>query len=35
MKKYLGYLTNMLVKIEKEYRTPLKKGLTPTVLAIL
>ncbi len=33
--KYSSDLTNMLVRIEKEYRTPPKNGLTPTLLAIL
>ena len=35
IEKYLGYLTNMLVRIENENQTPPKNGLTPTMLAIL
>ena len=34
MENYRRVLTNMLVRIEKEYRTPPKNGLTPTLLAI-
>jgi hypothetical protein len=33
--KYSSDLTNMLVKREKDCMTPLKKGKTPTLLAIL
>ena len=33
--KHSSDLTNMLVRVEKELRTPLKNGLTPTLLAIL
>ncbi len=33
--KYLSDLTNMLVRSEKVCMTPLKKGRTPTLLAIL
>ena len=33
--KHSSDLTNMLVRVEKELRTPLKNRLTPTLLAIL
>ena len=33
--KYSLDLTNMLVRSEKDCKTPLKKGRTPTLLAIL
>jgi hypothetical protein len=33
--KYSSDLTNMLVRIEKELRTPSKNSLAPTLIAIL